>query len=199
MRVREKTFELGQNWGWLTCEGIAAVVFGIWAGLVTPPTVSGVAMLLGLYLLVDGVCLWGASRYGLSAHVLPYLTGAGIVTILAGICILASTPVVLLWSLVTWAGVSGLLKIVAANRIGIGSMANLVVAGLLAMVLGVAVAIHAPLGPTLGVYGFVYGVTLMGLSDSLYRLVDAPHDRQDPQPELIDDAVPASRVTSGPA
>ena len=109
---------LARNWWAIVLRGVFAVLFGIgtfvWPGL----TLAALVLLLGGYLVVDGILavLWALAKRNAGAFSWEVFLvglaslGAGIVTLLwPGVTALA-----LLWVLAVWAIVRGIFEILAA-------------------------------------------------------------------------------------
>jgi uncharacterized membrane protein HdeD (DUF308 family) len=158
----------GTSRTWLTVRGILAIVFGV-VTLVWPSlTILALAILFGLYALVNGIDLlvdtFRGQRTGgqRAAYAI-----AGIFGVLAGLITLFWPHITVLALVVlvgTWAMVTGVLDIVAATRIP-GSWL-LVVVGLLSVAAGLLVLFRPAAGAyaialVIGIYAIIAGVLLL--------------------------------------
>jgi uncharacterized membrane protein HdeD (DUF308 family) len=154
--------------------GVFAVIFGVLVLAWPAVTALALALLFGVYALVNGVSTIVAVIRGdeLFRRWLVALSGlvsiaAGLVTLLwPGITVLALTLVVGVWAMAT-----GLSEIVAAVRLrrALDHKVFLVVIGVLSVIAGALLVWH-PLTGALGIaivvgsYAVVYGVLLIGVA-----------------------------------
>ena len=174
---------LARNWWAIVLRGVFAVLFGIgtfvWPGL----TLAALVLLLGGYLVVDGVLavLWALSKRNQGAFSWEVFLvglaslGAGIVTLLwPGVTALA-----LLWVLAVWAIVRGIFEILAAFHLR-KELSNewlLILNGVLTVLFGL-VLIFAPVAGILaalwmlGTFAIIAGIVMIVLG---FRLKGVKH------------------------
>ena len=162
-----------RRWWLIVLRGVVAILFGLlalaWPGI----TVLALALLWGIYALVDGVTaavvgLSGRSLSGFDrvAYVLLGLLGVG-----AGLVSLIwphITVLVLLLAIAVWAIVAGIIQISAAIRLRkvIKHEWFLAISGVLALVLGVLLVAQPAKGAlalliVIATFAIVWGVTLV--------------------------------------
>jgi uncharacterized membrane protein HdeD (DUF308 family) len=159
--------------------GAFAIVFGVLALVWPAVTALALALLFGVYALVNGVSTLVAAIRGdeLFHRWLVALSGvfsiaAGVVALVwPGITVLALTLLVGAWALVT--GLSEIVTVVRLRRV-LDHKVFLAVTGVLSVIVGVLLVWH-PLSGALGIailvgsYAVVYGVLLIGLAVWLRR------------------------------
>jgi uncharacterized membrane protein HdeD (DUF308 family) len=163
---------LSRVWGWIALRGVVAILFGILTLLYPKFTLTALVLLFGAYALVDGVLMivWAVSRRRAGGPSVALLAG-GLLGIAAGILtffIPGITAVALLIVIAVWAIATGVSMIVTALRLRklVGNEWELIVAGLLAVALGV-ILIAAPAAGALamvlwiGSYALVSGILLV--------------------------------------
>lgn len=159
------------NWGALALRGVFAILFAViafgWPGI----TALALVLLFGFYALVDGVfalvvALRLARHHGRSGAVLV----EGILNIAIGvICFVwpAMALVALVYLIAIWAVVSGIALMAAGiSLIRLSGEWLLVVAGLLSILLGIALFMQPGIGAIalawwLGVYALLFGIALL--------------------------------------
>jgi uncharacterized membrane protein HdeD (DUF308 family) len=158
------------KWWVLALRGLAGILLGIaafaWPGI----TLLVLVILLGAYLLADGVLALIAG--GLGRSWLLLLEGAlGIVAGLLAVFWPAITAVVLLFLVAAWAIVTGVTELVAAIRLRrfIKREWLLVLGGVASIVFGILLVVWPAAGLlTLvwltGAYALVFGALLLGLA-----------------------------------
>ena len=165
----------------LIVRGVVAAVFGLIALSWPQMTALALALLFGVYALLNGIgSIVVAFRHrGWSQRVLPLL--AGLVGIAAGVVawVWPETTVLALAILVgAWAVVTGLFEIVAAVQLRklIRGEVVLGVAGALTVVAGVLILLWplegaAGIAFVIGLYALVYGVLLVVVGYRVRQLV----------------------------
>lgn len=153
--------------------GAVAVVFGVLALVWPAVTVLALALLFGIYALVNGISTITAAIRddGLFHRWLVALSGvlsvaAGVIALFwPGITVLALTLVVGVWALAT--GISEIVAAVRLRRV-LDHKAYLVITGILSVIAGVLLVWH-PLAGALGIaivvgtYAVLYGLLMIGL------------------------------------
>lgn len=156
----------------LALRGVLALIFGVLALVWPEATVLALALLFGIYAIVDGIGLIasGLDRGGERNRRWLYVL-AGLVGIAAGVIALlwpqltALTLVVLAGA---WAIVTGILEIAAAVRLRRELTGEWVIAllGIVSVIAGVIILLRPDVGAValatvLGVYAIVAGVVLL--------------------------------------
>jgi uncharacterized membrane protein HdeD (DUF308 family) len=166
-------------WWLVLIRAILAIAFGVIALIAPGAALTAVAIVFGAYALVDGIT---AVIHGIRARsTLPrwgWLVAEGIVTALAGLVALvlpglAGTfgGLVVLWTIVIWAIVSGVMGLRSAAGAESGRAKTWgIVSGILSLVFGVILAIAVIVTPgatlisliwTVGIYAILFGITLV--------------------------------------
>ncbi len=166
---------LARNWWTLALRGVVAIVFGIlalvWPGL----TVIALVVLIGAYLLVDGVVAVGAAIRAAERHrSWGVLLVEGLAGIVAGILTFVwpgITAIVLLFLIGAWAIVTGVMEVIAAVRLRdeIQGEWLLGLGGILSVLFGVVVLVHPGAGAVALVwliawYAIIFGIVLIALA-----------------------------------
>jgi uncharacterized membrane protein HdeD (DUF308 family) len=171
-------------WWLLLLRGILAVIFGIIALLAPGAALTGVAIVVGAYALVDGIAAIVHSlqlrktnpRWG-------WLLASGIVTALAGLAALILPSVAalfgglfVLWTIVFWTIMTGALGLRSAAGAHAGRAKTWgIIAGVVSLVFGVILAISLFIAPgstvlgliwAVGIWAIVFGVMLVGAAIS---------------------------------
>ena len=174
-------------WWTVLLRGVLTVVFGIVALVAPAAALTGIAVVFGAWVLVDGVSTVAlAIRLRRVDKRWPWLLLQGIVSVLAGAATLVFPTVagilgglVVLWTIIVYAimhGAAGLVSAAGAGdgpakRAGIGS-------GVLTLVFGVVFAIVVLLAPdatllglawTVGAWAIVFGAMLVVTAVQLRR------------------------------
>jgi len=171
-------------WPLVATRGAFAVVFGLFALIWPAATVLVLAILYGVYALIDGVGgVMQAFRGGDTMHRAAYGL-LGLLSIVAGILVLVwpGITVLLLATLVgIWAIVTGVAEIVAAIRLRkqIEGEAFLILAGALSVVAGILIVVNPIAGAfgvalLVGIYALLYGIMLLVLAFRLRKEAGAP-------------------------
>ncbi|WIX77793.1 HdeD family acid-resistance protein [Amycolatopsis carbonis] len=169
-----------RTWPLVLVRGVLAVVFGVIALIWPGVTVLALALVFGVYALVDAVgAFMQAFRPGDGAHRFAYAL-LGVLGLAAGVLALVwpgATILVLATLVGAWAVVTGIAEIVAAIRLRkqITGEAFLIVAGAVSVIAGVLVLIHPVAGAfgialLVGIYALLYGIMLVVLSFRLRRV-----------------------------
>jgi len=177
-------FSLPQrNWGWLVARGAALIVLGILAFAWPGPTLFAFVMLFAAFSFADGVFSVIAAVRGArhSSERWGSLLFSGLVGIAIGVLFIlfpvlstfafAFVSVVMIGA---WAGVTGVLQIMAAIRLRkvIEGEWLLALAGVLSLLLAVAIGYIAVNDPAvsalsvawlIGIYALIGGITLVAL------------------------------------
>jgi uncharacterized membrane protein HdeD (DUF308 family) len=175
--------EVSGRWGLLLFRGIVAIAFGIltlfWPAL-------SLAVLVGFFAafaLLDGIgALMMASRWRSHRRVwLLVLYGiAGIAASVLAILYPGITTVALLIVIASWAIVTGVSAIVAANSVGGVAEPALLVAGMLSLLIGVLLLIQPFAGALalawmIGLYAIVTGTTYITFAVRARRAARMAH------------------------
>jgi uncharacterized membrane protein HdeD (DUF308 family) len=172
---------LSRHWWLVLLRGLAAITFGILAW--TQPAISTMALvlLIGAYMLVDGVLgTWAAISSRKEYDDWPLLLVWGLIGIVAGgltFFVPALTALAIMFYIAIWAIASGVLQIVAAIRLRkeIQGEWMLVLGGLASVAFGV-ILMAQPLAGALVLlwliagFAVVYGVLQVMFSFRLRRL-----------------------------
>ncbi|ALG07225.1 HdeD family acid-resistance protein [Kibdelosporangium phytohabitans] len=172
--------DLPKAWGLVVLRGVLSVLFGllalIWPGL----TALALAVVFGVYALVDGIGLLmdafrNPDRSNRGMRIFGGILGvaAGVIAIVwPGITVAALAILVGAWALVT-----GIAEIAAAIRLRkqIEGELLLGLAGLLSAIFGILVLLWPALGVAaiaafIGVFALIYGVVLIALGLRLRKL-----------------------------
>ncbi len=151
------------NWTAICVRGVAAVVFGILALAWPAISVVTLAILFGVYALVDGIGAIATRRWW-------WLIAEGIIGILAGIGAFLA-PASLGYTIAGWAWLTAILEIGMSFPLRRRNLDDWLMpfAGIVSAILGGILAVTPPVGPTLlswyvGIYGIVFGALLLGLA-----------------------------------
>jgi uncharacterized membrane protein HdeD (DUF308 family) len=165
---------LARNWWAILIRGIAAVIFGVVAFLLPAQSVAVLALVFGVYLLVDGVFAIIAAIAAATHHTrwgLLMLEGA--VDILVGLLALAAPGAVIIgvvWITAVWAIVTGVLMLAAAFRLHSGHGNWLLgLGGLISVIWGVLLWLWPLVGAIvltiwLGAYAVIFGIAMIALA-----------------------------------
>lgn len=171
----------GRGWWMVALRGVAAIVFGVLAFVWPGVTIVALALLWGVYALVDGaIALGTAWRVRDEDQPVWPLALLGILGVLAGLAAIFM-PGIAAIALVTlvgaWAVVTGALEIVAAVRLRrvIDNEWLLVLAGIASVILGFLLLARPGVGAIvlawyIAAYAIVFGVLLVALGFRLRAL-----------------------------
>jgi uncharacterized membrane protein HdeD (DUF308 family) len=166
------------KWWAIVLRGVAAVLFGLLAFSRPGITLGALIVLFAAYALVDGILAIAAAinRTDLTGH-WGYMLLRGILSIAASVIAMtypAMTALALLFLIAGWAIATGIVEISAAIRLRkvISGEWLMVVAGLLSIVFGVALAAYPGPGiltvvTLIGTFAVIFGGLLIGLGFSL--------------------------------
>lgn len=172
----------GGVWWWMLVRGIIAVAFGIVTLLSPASAILALAVVFGVYALIDGVVAtvhavrerqrnpkWGwllvqgilSALAGLAALILPGLVGV-------------FGALVLLWTIVIWNVMHGVTGIYSAAGAVSGSATRWgVVAGVLSVVFGLILGILLLITPGAAILGFVWLVGVSAIAFGVMLAVTA--------------------------
>lgn len=169
---------LSRRWQLVVLRGVVAVVFGIVAIAWPEITVLALALLWGVYTLLDGITSI-ATGIGDGTD-RGYLIFLGVLGIAAGVIALlwpAITVIVLLVVIAVWAIIAGIVQIAAAIRLRkvIRNEWFLALSGVVALVLGLLLIVQPTEGAialviAIATFAVVWGVVLIVLGFRLRRL-----------------------------
>jgi uncharacterized membrane protein HdeD (DUF308 family) len=166
-------------WWLVLIRGILAIAFGIIALLAPSIALTAIAIVYGAYAVVDGIA---SIMHGVQVRTTNtrwgWLVAGGVVSVLAGLVALVVPGLVgtfgglvVLWTLVIWSVVSGVMGLRSAAGAESGPARTWgIVAGILSLVFGVVLAIAIILSPgatlisliwTIGVWAIIFGLTLV--------------------------------------
>lgn len=177
---------VASRWWLFAVRGVVAVVFGILALAWPHITLLVLAIVFGVYVLVDSVTevATAVSRSGPLSERAPMLVFGGL-GIAAGVITLLwphITVLVLLWLVAVWAIVTGVLEIAAAIRLRrlINNEWLMVVSGALSVLLGLILLFRTDAGVVavawlIGLFALVWGAVLLGLAFRLRRIHHTMH------------------------
>jgi uncharacterized membrane protein HdeD (DUF308 family) len=187
--------QLNRNAGWLALKGLVGLVFGIWALFMTRYAFSSLALLAGIYMIIDGLCSWISSTAG--ADTFGLLTADGIVTLIAGIVslVFSHSPEGLVWVWFAWALITGILELGMAGTLEAAPLSAATgLAGALAI--GLCIALGVTAGATvvawalcLGVYGVADSFCFLGMTAAVQGVqlnapLQGPRYRSNVQPDV---------------
>jgi len=169
---------LAKHWWAFLVRGIVAIVFAILLLTATGFTLQVLIILLGLYLVLDGLFAIIASLMTSPEHKNTWLlTVEGIVSILAGIFVLAlpgTTLVILVYLVAIWAVVTGIFEIIAAfiSSWAIPGKSFVGIAGLISILLGLIILLYPLISLIamiwlVAIYDLVIAITLIILGIKL--------------------------------
>ncbi len=157
-----------KSWWILLLRGIAAVVFGILALAIPGPTILAMTLILGLWIMADGIFEIG---YAFASHRWWRIL-LGLLGIAVGIYAVMDPQLgayLLILSIGAWAIVHGVLDIVEAIKLRTRSSYEwlLLLGGLVSIVLGIMLAAFPGAGRLIivgliGVYALIYGGITIG-------------------------------------
>ena len=159
----------------LTIRGLALILFGIMALIWPNLTVSVLAILFGVYALVDGVVsVVGAILNRKTSPNWTLLLIVGLISIIAGIFAISNpgvTSLALLYIIAVWALLIGLVSILTAVRLRreIEGEWVMIAAGVLSIVFGIALIVAPDAGAAalawlIGAYAIILGILDMLLA-----------------------------------
>jgi uncharacterized membrane protein HdeD (DUF308 family) len=164
--------DLFRNWWVLLIRGILAVTFGILALSRPAVTLAAIVMLLGAYYLVDGIFSIITSLTaprGYRGWVSMLISGiAGVVIGLITFFMPRVTAVVLLYFVIAWLMVTGVMQIIAGIRLRkkLHGEFFLIAGGILSVLFGFYLLVNPGVGALavmwlIGVYAITFGVIMI--------------------------------------
>lgn len=174
---------LSRRWHLVVLRGVVAILFGIIAIAWPEITVLALALLWGVYLLMDGIAsiVMGMGR-GTDRM---YMILIGVLGVVAGVLSLVwpqITVVVLLVLIAVWAIVAGILQIAAAIRLRkvINNEWFLAITGAVMLILGLLLIVQPAEGAiglliAIATFAIAWGVVLVVLGLRLRQLRDRAH------------------------
>jgi uncharacterized membrane protein HdeD (DUF308 family) len=176
-RLYDMNALLAQNWWAVALRGVLGILFGLVALFMPGAAMLSLALLFGVYLMLDGVFgIVSALRAARSHERWGWLLAEAILNLVMGLIALAfPLAAVLAFVLVTavWALLSGGTMLAAASQLHIShGRWWLVLGGLVSIVWGVLLIIAPLIGAVvltwwLGAYAVVFGILLLVLSFQL--------------------------------
>jgi uncharacterized membrane protein HdeD (DUF308 family) len=185
-RYRQRLSRIAENWRAMALRGLVAVLFGLvvllWPGLI----LAVLSLFFGIYALVDGGVVLVPALRSSDRGALKWLPlTEGSVGVIAGLVALlwpGMTVSGLLYVIVGWAVVTGILKIITAIvlRSEVENGWLLAGGGALSVLFGAILAALAgselpSLGPFIGVFAIVVGLALIVFA---FRIRDRQRNRQ---------------------
>ena len=165
---------LARNWWLILLRGICAILFGVLAFIWPGITLLTLALLYGIFALIEGGLALAAAIMGGAPAPRWWLAVAGLLGIAVGILTImmpGMTAIFLVLFIAAWAIVSGIMQIVGAIRLRkeIDNEWMLVAAGAISVAFGVLVALQPVLGAlslvfVIGAYAIIYGIALVALA-----------------------------------
>lgn len=164
--------DLARNWWVLLIRGILAVIFGILALVNPAATLAVLVLIFGAYYLVDGIFSIITSLTapkGYRGWVWLLISGvAGVIIGLLTFLMPGVTALVLLYYIVAWLMVTGVMQIIAGVRLRkeITGEFFLILGGILSVLLGLYLLMNPGPGALavvwiIGLYAIVFGVTMI--------------------------------------
>jgi uncharacterized membrane protein HdeD (DUF308 family) len=178
-------------WWMVLIRGIFAIIFGIIALIAPGAALTGVAIVFGVYALVDGIAeIVHSTRTRKTDSKWGWLLFQGIVSVLAGLVALIFPGLVgvigglfLLWTIVFYAIIHGVMGLASAAGVSDSKGRTWgIVSGILTIVFGVvlAILIFATPGATVlsliwivGIYAIIFGIMLVIAAVQVRRAVSS--------------------------
>ena len=166
-------------WWLVLVRGILGIVFGIIALIAPGIALTGIAIVVGIYLLMDGITeIIHAVQARKSDRRWGWLLFQGIVSVLAGLAAVILPGLaglvgglVVLWTVVVYALLHGIMGIASAAGIREGSGRTWgILAGVVSIVFAILLAIFVLLNPgatvlsliwVVGIYAIIFGIVLI--------------------------------------
>jgi uncharacterized membrane protein HdeD (DUF308 family) len=165
-------------WWMVLIRGILAIIFGIIALIAPGAALTGVAIVFGVYALIDGIAeIVHSTRTRKTDSKWGWLLFQGIVSVLAGLVALILPGLVgvigglfLLWTIVFYAIIHGVMGLASAAGASDKGRTWGIISGILTILFGIvlAVLIFANPGATVlsliwivGIYAIVFGILLV--------------------------------------
>ncbi len=174
---------LSRSWWVTVLRGVLAIGLGIFAWGRPDLFWGSLVLVIGVYLVVDGLFTIGAAIQGTTSdrwlHLLEGVAGVGLGAVVFAYPDLAGTAIVIVVGV--WAVVTGILEILSAYRLRkeIDDEWFLGIGGALSVGLGIILLARPQFGQVtttyvLGTYGIIFGVVLVLLGFRLRRLKPQP-------------------------
>jgi uncharacterized membrane protein HdeD (DUF308 family) len=166
-------------WWLVLVRGILGIIFGIIALIAPGIALTGIAIVVGIYLLMDGIAeIIQAVQTRKSDRRWGWLLFQGIVSVLAGLAAVILPGLaglvgglVVLWTVVVYTLLHGIMGIASAAGIREGSGRVWgIVAGVVSIVFAILLALFVLLGPgatvlsliwVVGIYAIIFGIVLI--------------------------------------
>jgi len=165
---------LAEHWWLLLLRGICAILFGVLAFIWPGITLLTLALLYGIFALIEGALALAAAIMGGAPAPRWWLAVLGLIGIAVGILTIimpGMTAFILVLFVAVWAIISGIMQIVGAIRLRkeIENEWMLVAVGAISVAFGVLVALQPMLGAlslvfVIGAYAIIYGIALVALA-----------------------------------
>lgn len=180
---REVIEAVGKRWWMLVLRGLIAIIFGIMAWAWTGITLNSLILVVGIYIIADGIVSVAASfaRIGQGYGFWPMLL-LGFLSILFGLAIIAwpdLTAIALMYWIGAWAIVTGIMEIIGAihYRKVLPDVWSPLIGGALALIFGILVVIAPGAGAlalvkVIGLFAIFFGVAEIALGFRLRDVAD---------------------------
>ena len=165
---------LARNWWLILLRGLFAILFGLLAFIWPGITLLTLALLYGIFALIEGALALAAAIMGGAPAPRWWLAVSGLLGIAVGILTIimpGMTAFILVLFVAAWAIVSGIMQIVGAIRLRkeIDNEWILVAIGAISFAFGVLIALQPMLGAlslvfVIGAYAIIYGIALVALA-----------------------------------
>ena len=165
---------LARNWWLILLRGICAILFGVLAFIWPGITLLTLALLYGIFALIEGALALAAAIMGGAPAPRWWLAVVGLLGIAVGILTIIMpgiTAFILVLFVAAWAIISGLMQIVGAIRLRkeIDNEWMLVAVGVISVAFGLLVLLQPMLGAlslvfVIGAYAIIYGIALVALA-----------------------------------
>jgi uncharacterized membrane protein HdeD (DUF308 family) len=175
-------------WWWVLIRGILGIGFGIIALIAPAAALTAIALVFGAYAIVDGIML---AVYAITTRATTkgwgWVLAQGVLSVLAGLVAFivpgfvgAFGGLVVLWTIVFWNIMTGIVGLRAAVGAKAGNPRTwTIVAAIVSLVFGVILAIAVLVNPgatllgliwAVGIYAIVYGIALIVTAIHVRRL-----------------------------
>lgn len=177
--VPEPLLDLGRGvWWWVLIRGIAAVIFGVIALISPAVAFTAITLAFGIYAIADGIfAIAHAIRVRNSFKRWGWLLVQGVLSVLAGAAALILPGLigvfgglVILWTIVIWNVMHGVMGIGSASGAPAGSGKTWgIIAGVVSILFGLLLGVLTWTQPgsallgliwLIGIYAIVYGIML---------------------------------------
>jgi len=165
---------LARNWWLILLRGICAILFGVLAFIWPGITLLTLALLYGIFALIEGALALAAAIMGGAPAPRWWLAVVGLLGIAVGILTIIMpgiTAFILVLFVAAWAIISGIMQIVGAIRLRkeIDNEWMLVAVGVISVAFGLLVLLQPMLGAlslvfVIGAYAIIYGIALVALA-----------------------------------